>query len=299
MRAVFISGAVAVLALPARAECLGSCMDQLETALATVAVYGVTGIVLLVMLIVRKWRRAGLWSLAVAAVLALGVPLASQAWQGWALWRMQGREVTGTPPAMAERVPLLIPVDGPCRDDACSVLLGQRGRAGTFVLPPEALAGVDLAAPLMLTDLPLELWIQPQDMYVDPVVRLLTPEERQAAVARIDYLVITAEPNYLSEPGPIEAALAGNPALAGRGPDEVLRLAMAPLAPGVGRLSLADLRFDLLDLSLMQRALALPLAPLNRKSARNSPAGVEAVIKALCPWTEDGEDWACRNALQY
>ena len=79
-------GIVLAGASPARAECLGSCLDGMVAALASIAAYAVIGIVLLVMLIRAKWRREGLWGLGVVAVLALGVPLVSLGWQAWKLF---------------------------------------------------------------------------------------------------------------------------------------------------------------------------------------------------------------------
>ena len=72
-----------LLAGPAQAECMGSCADDLMAALISILVYGLIGAILLIMVIRAKWRRAGLRGLAVVAVLALGVPLVSQAWMGW------------------------------------------------------------------------------------------------------------------------------------------------------------------------------------------------------------------------
>jgi hypothetical protein len=100
------------LATPARAEC-GSCLDGLVAVVASIAVYGIIGIILLVMLIRAKWRRAGLWSLAVVLTLAIGVPLASQAVQVGKVWAMERHEILGTLPDISQRTPLVIAADGP------------------------------------------------------------------------------------------------------------------------------------------------------------------------------------------
>ena len=113
-------------ATPARAECLGSCLDDMAAALASIAAYGVIGIVLLVMLIRAKWRRAGLWGLGIVTVLAVGVPLISQAWVGWKLSRMEAREIAGEPPALATRTPLLITP-------------AMFTRMGIYVCPPDVI----------------------------------------------------------------------------------------------------------------------------------------------------------------
>ena len=271
-------------ATPARAECLGSCLDDMAAALASIAAYGVIGIVLLVMLIRAKWRRAGLWGLGIVTVLAVGVPLISQAWVGWKLSRMEAREIAGEPPALATRTPLLITPDEYCTDNACEAALRGRGPAGVYVVLTRTLDGMDLAQAIPLADLPLEFWGQTSAGGAIQR-RVLTAEERQAAAGRIDYLVVTSWPYYPSDQGPIEAALQSNPDHSGIGIGSgvAVRLLLAPLDPAQGALALSMLRPDVLDLSLASRALGLPLAPRNTKGAGNSPAGVEASARAICP----------------
>lgn len=269
-------------ATPARAECLGSCLDDMVAALASIAVYGIIGIVLLVLLIRAKWRRAGLWGLGSVAVLAVGVPLISQAWLGWKLNRMEAREIVGAPPALATRMPLLITPDEYCNDNACEAVLRGRGTAGAYVIPTRALEGRDLTQAVALTDLPLEFWAQTS---VTGNIRrsALTPEERRAAAQRIDYLVVTTWPFHPSDPGPIEAALRLNPEASGMGTGAAVRLMLAPLDPGQRVLNLTTLRPNILDLSLVDLALEIPLAPRNDRDAENSPAGLEAAARAICP----------------
>lgn len=275
-------GLLLLTAAPVRAECLGSCLDDMAAALASIAAYGVIGIVLLIMLIRAKWRRAGLWGLGIVTVLAVGVPLISQAWVGWKLSRMEAREIVGEPPALATRTPLLITPDEYCADNACEAVLRGRGTSGVYVVLTGALGGMDLSQAIPLADLPLEFWGQTSAGGAIQR-RVLTAEERQAAAGRIDYLVVTSWPYRLSDPGPIEAALQSNPDLSGIGRGVAVRLLLAPLDPAQGALALTALRPDVLDLSLVARALGLPLAPRNTKGAGNSPAGVEASARAICP----------------
>lgn len=257
-------------------------MDDMVAALASIAVYGIIGIVLLVMLIRARWRRAGLWGLGTVAVLAVGVPLISQVWLGWKLGRMEAREIVGEAPALTTRLPLLVTPDGYCSDNACEAVLRGRGVAGAYVIVTPALEGVDLAAPVALADLPLEFWAQ-TSVAGDIRRRPLTPEERREAAERIDYLVVTTRPYYPSDPGPIEAALEMNPAASGMGKGAAVRLLLAPLDAGQGVLTLTTLRPDILDLSLADLALALPLAPRNTRDADNRPAGLEEAAQAICP----------------
>lgn len=282
------------LASPAQAECLGSCANDLMAALVSILVYGLIGIVLLIMLIRAKWRRAGLWGLAVVTVLALGVPLVSQAWMGWRLRSVEGREIVGAPPMLATRTVLLVTPDEYCRENACEAVLRGRGAAGSFVIQTRALDGMDLTAPVPVADLPIEVWTE-VGASGEIRRRVLTAEERKAAAGQIDYLVVTTWPYSLSDPGPIEAALRGNPALSGMGTDEVVRLLMAPVETGQ-ELALGAIQPDLLDLSLLSRPLAIPLAPRNRQGAGNTPVGVEAATRAICP--PDDPSGNCRSLLE-
>lgn len=283
-------------AAPARAQCLGPCLDRLSTQLAVLAVYGLVVLVILVMLARRKWRQAGLWLLALGLGVGIGVPLVSQGWQALVRFGMEQREVVGTPPALAGRVPLLIVLAEGCDRDLCDALLSVPG-AEIYALPLARLAGLDLTKPLPLVDLPVERWSRDKPNAPGAVKRALSPEERRTVAARIDYLVVKTEPLLPKEPGQLEAALRANPALKDMGKHDVLRLALAPIAPG-GALSLADLQFDLLDLSLERSALDLPLAPENWRPARNRPAGSAVAIAALCPVIDGEAIWYCRHRLE-
>ena len=292
-----LMAAVAVaLPSPAMAECLSPyCYAGLEALIASVLIYGLLALVLLVMLARRKWRRAGGVLLAVALVLAVGVPLVSQGWRAWKLYAMEWREVLGTLPDIDTRVPLLIAQQTQCDYGACMSVLAGAGARGVTVLPPAVLEGLDLSQPIDLAQVPLEHWAITSGS--STTKRVLSAEDRQAVVARIDYVIITASPFYLSRPGPVEAALVLNPGFSGLGSGEILRLGMAPL-PSTGRLSVADLQFDLADLWLADQALGLPLAPLNWRSSGNTNPGAEAAAQALCPLSGGAPDWGCLNALQ-
>lgn len=278
----------------ARAECLGSCADDLAAALFSIVVYGLIGIVLLVMLVRRKWRRAGVWALGTIALLAVGVPLVSQAWGRWTLRGMEGREVVGTPPALAGRTPLLLTPDEYCLDSACEAVMRGRGAAGVHVVLTRALDGLDLIPAVSLAALPLELWVQPVPGG-EITRRVLSAAERREAADRIDYLVVTTWPYSSPDPGPIEAALRANPALSGMGESEAVRLLLAPIQPKAG-LALASVKPDLLDLTLGDRPLAIPLAPRNRQGAGNGPVGVEAAVGAICPASDP--DGICRSLVE-
>jgi hypothetical protein len=296
-----LSFGLAGLLLPvsARAECMGSCLDAMMGALAALAIYGVLAVVILVLLIVSRWRKAGVILLAATVLVAVGVPLATQGWQAWRLSAMERREIVGAPPALTDHVPLLIAPGSDCLYDACASVLLERGNSGTYILPEAALSGLDLTKPLRLADLPLEQWgfVSVAEGAISPRGRILTPEERQAVAARLDYLVIVTSTHIGIEQGPIEAALRANPAMAGMGSGEVVHVALAPLDPSNGTLSLAELRFDLLDLWFSGRAMTLPLAPYNFKIARNDTVGLDLAVEALCSTSDQRMKENCRNYL--
>lgn len=284
-----------LVAAPARAECLGACAKDLEAAMLSILIYLVIGIALLVMLIRAKWRRAGLWGLGLVVVLAVGVPLVSQAWTALALRSVEGREIVGTPPRLTERTPLLITPDDYCYDSACEAVVRGRGAAGVHVVLASALDGVDLTQPVAIADLPVQFWAQPT-VGGEILRRELTASERQAVAAKIDYLVVTSWPYYPADPGPVEAGLRVNPAVSGMGAGEVVRLLMAPLDPAQCRVAFASMKPDLLDLSLDDHALAIPLAPRNTQSADNSAVGVDAAVAAICPAVDPSGN--CRSLLE-
>lgn len=282
-------------AAPARAECLGACAKDLEAALLSLVVYLVIGVTLLVMLFRAKWRRAGLWSLGVVTVLAVGVPLVSQAWTASTLRAVEGREIVAMPPALAGRTPLLLTPDAYCSDSACEAVVRGRGAAGVHVVLTSVLEEVDLTQPVAIADLAIEMWAQAK-VGGEIQRRVLTASERQAAATRIDYLVVTAWPYYPAEPGPIEAGLRANPAVAGMGAREVVRFLMAPLDPAEGAIVFAGLTPDLLDLSLLDGALAIPLAPRNLQGAGNLSVDMAAAAAAICP--ADDPSGNCLSLLE-
>jgi hypothetical protein len=283
------------MAAPAQAECLGSCAKDLEAALLSFVVYVVIGITLLVMLIRAKWRRNGLRGLGLVLALSLGVPLISQAWTAWKLRAVEGREIVALPPKLTGRTPLLITPDEYCSGSACEAVVIGRGVAGVYVVLASALDGMDLTRPVAITDLPVAFWAEPT---VGGEIRRreLSAAERQAVAAKIDYLVVTSWAYYNVEPGPIEAALRSNPAVPGMGGGEAVRFLMAPLDPARGEIDVANLKPDLLDLSLLDRALAIPLAPRNTQGAGNDAAGMVAAAAAICPALDP--DGICLSLLE-
>lgn len=282
MRNGWFGAGVLLVAAPARAECMGACAKDLEAALLSIVAYVVIGVVLLVMLIRAKWRRNGAWGLALVVVLAVGLPLVSQTWVAWKLRSVEGREIVGTPPKLADRVPLLITSDEYCYDTACEAVVRGRGVEGVHVLLASALADRDLTQPVAIADLPVEFWSQPT-VGGEIQRQALSAAERDAAAAEIDYLVVTTWAYYLAEPGPIEAGLRANQAVEGMGANEIVRFLMAPLDPSQGQIAFAALMPDLLDLSLQDRALAIPLAPRNTQGADNSAVAMASAAAAICP----------------
>lgn len=273
---------------PVWAECTsGGCYDGLAQFLLAVAGYGLVAIILLVLLLVRPWRRMGLRGLALAAALAVGVPLLSQGWQRVQSWWMERGEVARDLPAMSQRTPLLVAEDWTCESGLCAAVLQGRGVAGVLALPIGELEQRDTAAPLVLADLPLELWTRGEGGTVRR--RVLGATERAEAAARIDYLILATPAWYRNGPGPLERGIA-------LGQGVLVRLGMAPIAAGPGQVALDALDFDHLDLVLTRRALAVPLAPGNWTTLWNEPLDPEAVARSLCGSGAGGPDWACLDA---
>lgn len=279
---------LALAAGPARAECTGGgCYDGLAQFLQAVLACGLIGIVLLVLLIVPRWRKTGFRGLLLVLGVAVGIPLASQAWQRAQLWWMETGEVLGQPPLMAARTPLLIaPYEG-CRDDLCGAVLIGRGAKGVYALRLEALEGRDMAQPLALTDLPLELWTTGAGG--EPRQRRLSAAEKTAALAGINYLIVIERSFYRDDPGPLEAGI---------GLDEkvLLRLAMAPLQAGAETLDLRRLEFDVLDLTSRHVALGIPLAPGNWGTLWSDPPDPHLIARSLCSQGGAEPEWSCLNA---
>ncbi|WP_374428545.1 hypothetical protein [Tabrizicola sp.] len=278
----------ALLAAPARAECTGGgCYDGLAQLVQAVLAYGLIGIVLLVLLIVPRWRRTGFRGLLLVLMVAVGVPLVSQAWQRIQRAWMETGEVLGQPPRMSLRTPLLIAPDWACRDDLCAAVLMGQGARGAYALRLEALSGRDMAQPLVLADLPLERWTEGAGG--EPRQQRLTATEKAEALAQIDYLILIGKPFHQDGPGPLEAGL-------GLGEKVFLRLAMVPLTAGTERLDLTAMAFDVLDLDSRHRALGIPLAPGNWGTLWSDPLDPDLVARSLCGRGAEEPEWTCLNA---
>lgn len=288
MRIRWWVGAFALVAGPLRAECTGGgCYDGLAQFLQAVLAYGLISIVLLVMLIVPRWRKTGFRGLLLVLALAVGVPLLTQAWQRAQLWWMEAGEVLGQPPRMVLRTPLLVAPHEGCRDDLCAAVVMGGGEDGVYALRLAALAGRDMAQPLALADMPLEVWTTGAGG--ETRRRGLTPAERTKALSRIDYVILTDRSFYLREPGPLEAGL-------GLDAKVFLRLAMAPLQAGAETLDLRTLEFDVLDLTSRHVALGIPLAPGNWGTVWSDPLDPDLVARSLCSQGNAEPDWTCLDA---
>lgn len=292
-----LTAPILVLAVPARAECMGSCMDGVIGTLIAMLVYGVLGLVILILLIRQKWRRGGVKLLLVVALVAVGLPLLSQAWHAWKLRTMETREIAHTLPDLQGKTVLLLTESTmACYYDLCNLLLLDRGEAGAFALPIAALEGLDTGQPLALADLPLELWQPPAEGTGDPRSRPLTEAERQDAAGRIDYLIVQPRPWNTDLPEAAEAGLRHRPALSGLTASERVNFAFGPVE--AGKLDLAGMPLDLLDLWLDGRSLALILAPYNTQDPGNSVANHDALVEALCTRIAQEQDLDCDYALR-
>lgn len=290
-RPIPVAVAIALHPGTARAECLsGGCLDGLVALVVGGAVYGALAIVLLVLLARRK-RRAAFWLLGCVLAIGVGVPLASQAWLAVRAHQLAGSEVAGTPPPLHERVPLLLEMSQDCYNYDCAAIVDRAGPQGIYAVPLDWLAGMDLAVPLDLASLPIQLWRPPEAPGGMIRVTDLTPDQIRAAAAGIDYVVITNH-RYFSHTGAVEAALRQRADLSGMSEAVALDLAMAPIPKG-GPLALTEVAFDILDLRLLERGLGVPLAPYHTVRAPSDPAGLDAVVRAICGKADGALDPGC------
>ncbi len=290
----------------AQAECVSAkCSNQITIFLVMAAGFALLAIVLVVMLIRPKWRKEGLILLALSLAVFAGIPLASQGWMAQKRAAMERREILGQPPAMADRTPLVITRGSACDSGPCKSVLRGRGGAGAYVIPLASLDGFDLTKPIPLADLPLEF-----QSFIplggQRVSRFLTEAERRDVARQIDYVILIgpylegyrsnrSTPNHS---GAIDHLLRGNPALAGQTEHEFVQLAMAPIDPASGALSLADLQFDLLELWFFGYALAVPLGPDSWTQQRNTKATTDLAAQSLCLAPDDTQDWFCAEGLK-
>ena len=290
-----------LLAAPsaAQAECLGpNCYAGLGWIVAAAVVVGLLGIVLLIWLMVRWGRGFRIFVLVVLAA-TIGLPLLSQAWLDRKVRAMEAREVVGAPPLLSSVTPLLIASKDQCSWNACEAILRSIGPQGIIVLPLEVLEGLDLSAPLDLASLPLQNWAAPPEAGGSVDMRRLSPVMASDIAPKIDYLIYTRSTEYDLPPGVMDLAFAKNPALSGMRKTEMVRFAMAPLPSGTGTLSLTSLQFDLLDLSMDDRALGLPLMPDNWEAVQNDNPTGEAASRAVCKPDNDDTILYCDGVMQY
>lgn len=287
---------VLLAAGPARAECMGSCADAMLGALIAVVGYGILGIAILIMLMRDKWRRTGLKVLVASVVVAVGVPLLSQAWVAWKLRGTEEREVVGTIPDLSAKTTLMVAeTSDACYYDPCALFVQSRGERGTIALPIDALRQVDPRKPVALTDLPLELWQPAINGPNTPRSPPLTTEERQAAADGIDFLVVFRKSWFTEAHGPVEVALMQRLGLEQLRATERANVVMGPVEGG--KLDLVGMKLDLLDLWLGNRALALILAPYNLQDAGNEVAGRADLEKQLCGEAVQSLGWDCAYAF--
>jgi hypothetical protein len=209
---------------------------------------------------------------------------------------MEAREIVGQLPVLATRTPLIIAYAGSCEMTTCGAVLLSMGAAGAYVLPMDIAETRVLSGPLVLSELPLEHWTRDSQYGGQPRVRVLDAAERKVAADAIDYVIFTRA-YHLTEPGPFDELLRRNPTWQDLGEDVTLRLAMAPLPKGVGRVVFAELAFDLVDLWSLRKRYAAPLFTGRWIEPSNSLAGTETVAAAVCP--QDLDDWDCRRWLYY
>ncbi|NJS40034.1 MAG: hypothetical protein HC783_14610 [Rhodobacteraceae bacterium] len=276
------------LGTTARAECFSGCGYGTLIAIIVLGGLALVGLILFVMVkLGAGWLIK--WVVG-AAVLAVAVPPIVIAILHSHRQRVfEARDLAGPLPRLADRTPLVI-IGGDlfqCPPPVERYIRAWAGK-GVIVLTTWPIEGIDFTKPVALADLPLSLHVGGRTG-TDPDaenpykgysyhVRSLTPEQRQAAAASIDYVVVAE----CSQRHDIFRAFAANPALQEPADRFEVELAMAPVAKGSGTLSIPDLRFDLLDLGYLGYTEGFLFAE-GQVGGRNSvPYDLATLEAALC-----------------
>jgi hypothetical protein len=250
-----------LLAAPAQAECLGNC--GYGTLIAIVVGGGLAVLALIVFAMIKLGVGWLIKWIVGATILALAIPpVIIGAWHDHKRRVFEQRDYAGPLPRLVDRTPLVIIGEALF---GCPNVLERYVEAKTVegVLMVTFLGGdaIDFRKPVRLADLPIERRTQKIETVVDSYftegkevtfseermtikVTPLSPAEREAVAAEIDYLVIS----QCYGGGELFAAFRDIPALHAEAERFDIRLAMAPIEKGSGLLSVRDLTFDLIDL---------------------------------------------------
>jgi hypothetical protein len=142
--------------------------------------------------------------------------------------------------------------------------------------------------------LPVELWTNPLGLTDKPERVELGLEDRKVAAKKINYVILVGGSYSQSYWDALDLRLWTHPAIAGAGDGERLNFAMAPMTQN-GSLAMADLRFDVLELLLVDEALAIPLAPGNWQAPRDTESGRAHAARAICMEGRSENIWFCRE----
>lgn len=245
---------------PAQAECF-NCGYGTAIAIAVAAALAVLGLVTLVVVKLGiGWTIK--WAIG-ALVLAVGTPpLIIDVLHARKQRAFEELDHVGPLPRLADKSPLVI-VGGDLM--FCPDTLTHHVRAGAaegvLMLTPSAVENIDYAKPVRLVDLPIarhtsavetvvgSYAVDQEEAYFteERKVDRVTPlslDDRAAAVAEIDYLIIA----QCGDSHAFFDTFQGVPTLQGVTDRFDVELALAPIEKGSGMLSVGSLTFDLLDL---------------------------------------------------
>lgn len=276
------------LSSTAQAECLGGCGYGGLIVIIALGGLALLGLVFLVMV-----KLGGGWLVKWvigATVLAVAVPPIVIAILHSHRQRVfEERDLAGPLPRLADRTPLFI-IGGDlfqCPRPVERYIRAWAGK-GVLVLTTWPIEGIDFTKSVALADLPLSLHVggrtgkdpDAENRYKGDSyhVRSLSPDQRQAAAASIDYVVVAE----CSQQHDIFEAFRDNPALQDTAERFEVELAMAPVAKGSGTLSIPDLRFDLLDLGYLGYTEGFLFAEGQVGGSNRAPYDAAALAAALC-----------------
>ncbi len=248
-------GLAVILAAPARAECFGNCGYGAAIALVIgggLAVVGLVGFALVKLRLgwLLKWLFGAL-------VLLTLVPPTIRDWIHSARQRAaESVDFAGPLPRMDDRRTLFLVQDSGYLD-GCPFEMQRHVEEESLMqdvllVDTWSLAGIDFTKPVALADLPvlrqtIRTRMVGEGAQAEPMPvtdrALLSAADRKAALAGVDYLVIS---DCYGQSG-LSDALRLNPVLQGTDAPLRIELAMAPLDGRAGTVDLTQLTFDLLD----------------------------------------------------
>lgn len=269
--------AALLFASPALAEPHGDALGRALTALVLYGAGYLTVILLLIVLAIRRRKRAFLRVLAVFLAVVLVYPLLDSGLMLYQKARVAAAEIRKPAPDLREKALLFIAFNDRCYHSTCQALLELQGGEPLWTIPPGEAARLDFASPIDLSRVPLARWMP--ETAQDPIK--LDEQTGGAERPVFDYVVISRGSYYLSRASSVIDALPQKPSGTLLGD----YLSVNDLATPIenNRLDLASAEPELLTFYNARRARKAPLFMEN--TTYGSDHGRV--------WRESRADWFC------